>query len=80
MTRQQSHTPPAHDSLSPREAKASRIAARQGLVLRRLNLHCGTEDSRRYDLLYTRYAQPVGTGMKLSSVEAWLGIRGGSLS
>ena len=64
-----------NESLSAREAYASRMAARQDLVLRRLGIHSGLEDSNRYDLLYQRYNQPVGVNLKLEDVEVWLGIR-----
>lgn len=64
-----------HESFVAREDRASRVAAKQGLVLRRSGIDCGVENSNRYDLLYQRYNQPVGVNLRLEDIEAWLGIR-----
>ena len=63
------------EAFTDREARASRAAARQELVLRRSGIQCGLEDSNRYDLIYERYNQPVGVNLKLDEIEVWLGIR-----
>ncbi len=63
-----------HESYITREKRATRVAARQSLVLRRSGIDCGVESSIRYDLLYERYNQPVGVNLRLEDVEAWLGI------
>ena len=63
------------ESFAAREERATRVAAKQGLVLRRSGIDCGVENSNRYDLLYQRYNQPVGINLKLDDIEAWLGIR-----
>jgi len=64
------------DCLTPRERRAIRVAAEQGLVLRRSGVRCGGDDLYRYNLAYTRYEQPIAIQVKLASVEVWLGIRG----
>ena len=71
---QQSESQADHESYVTRELRATRVAARQGLDLRRSGIDCGVESSNRYDLLYRRYDQPVGVNLKLEDVEAWLGI------
>jgi hypothetical protein len=61
---------------TPRELRADRAAAQQGLILRRSGIRCGGGKSHRYNLVYERYNQPVATNMELTAVEVWLGIRG----
>jgi hypothetical protein len=65
---------------TPRERRASRAADRQELTLRRSELRCCAADSRKYDLIYQRYDQPVAVNLDLIAVEDWLGIRGSSTS
>ena len=61
-----------HDD--PRVLRASRVAASQGLTLRNSSIRGGV--ARRYDLIDPRYDEPAALDLKLSAVEAWLGIRG----
>ena len=60
---------------TPREQRAGRVAASQGLVLCRSAVQCGVDYACRYDLLYERYAQPAALNLKLPAIEAWLGIK-----
>lgn len=60
---------------TPREQRAGRVAASQGLILRRSAVQCGRDYGCRYDLIYTRYEQPAALNLKLPAVEAWLGIK-----
>lgn len=55
--------------------KASRVADRQGVTLRRSNLQIGGAEDTRFDMTYQRYDQPVGYYFTLTQVEIWLGIR-----
>jgi hypothetical protein len=75
--RSERHADPHDDneSYAEREARASRVAAKQDLVLRRSGIDCGVSSSNRFDLLYQRYNQPVGLNLRLEDVEVWLGIR-----
>ncbi|HSG63391.1 MAG TPA: hypothetical protein VLD39_00250 [Gammaproteobacteria bacterium] len=69
-------TPKGWQMPTPREQRAGRVAASQGLVLQKSPIQCGRDYACRYDLLYTRYEQPAALSMKLPAVEVWLGIRG----
>lgn len=73
----QAHTskPSAADREDPRVLRATRVAASQGLILRKSKIQCGGA-ARRYDLIDSRYDQPAALDLKLPAVEAWLGIRG----
>lgn len=67
-----------NEHLSPRELRASKTAAQNGLILRKSPIRCGGgdhDDSCRYDLVYERYGQPAATQLKMTAIEIWLGIR-----